>query len=36
VPRLALPFIRPRICFRHLTRFGINIIAPQITSAVAA
>src|SRR5664279_2088924 len=24
-PRRALPFMRPRICLRHLTRFGINI-----------
>src|SRR5512143_2778109 len=27
-PRKALPVIRPRICLRHLTRFGINIVVP--------
>ena len=25
-PRLALPRIRPRICFLYFTRFGINMI----------
>src|SRR5262245_43004993 len=25
-PRYALPFMRPRICFRYLTRFGISIV----------
>src|SRR5574338_774607 len=25
-PRRALPRMRPRICLRHLTRFGINIV----------
>src|SRR6266511_3245003 len=28
-PRRALPLIRPRICLRHFTRFGINIITTS-------
>src|ERR1041384_685774 len=27
-PRRAFPLMRPRICLRHLTRFGINIVKP--------
>src|SRR6185436_4357792 len=27
-PRNALPVMRPRICLRHFTRFGINISIP--------
>src|SRR3970040_2163482 len=28
-PRKALPRIRPRICLRHFTRFGINIMTTS-------
>src|SRR5688572_17150501 len=28
-PRWALPLMRPRICLRHLTRFGINIVTSS-------
>src|SRR5215216_1347423 len=28
-PRKALPLIRPRICLRHFTRFGINIVTTS-------
>src|SRR5512136_1383809 len=28
-PRDSLPFMRPRICLRYFTRFGINITATS-------
>src|SRR6266576_6077450 len=31
LPRLATPFIRPRICLRCLTFFGINMAVSQIS-----